>query len=190
MKKPEEVSIEYNSFYIRNKKIHLVFNIYTKSKNDISKYLTKLMSNYDKKFLILEKNNNKTAVFIFDDEKWLKTKSAISSTEDRYKKRIKFDKLPDAILNNISYVNYTSYIEGIFRNYLIQQNPKIFNNQKPSHLKIEYDSNSNSVFVSLKPQFRENIMASIMTKPEPKEIKRMGFDESVEAVLKARRIVG
>lgn len=193
MKQPEYVNIGYNNFYIKNKKLYLIYEVHTDSKEDISKLIIKLIPKEDRKYIKLDKWNKNKAVFVFDEQKWLSTESTSKPTETRFKERKRIAKLPSVILNNINSVNYTYYIESILKNELSdEKNGKLFGidygRKVASQVKIQYDSNSNSIFYTLKPQFRQNIMSSLATKKKPKEFKRMGFDDSVCTYLKGKKV--
>lgn len=206
MKSEVEISLEYETSYIRNKKLILIYNINTFSleQKELSKEdLEKRIKNYFKdKYIVLTSNTKKQAIYEFDPAKWLKDtiKSTIIDTPDRFEKKIKLGKVPTQVSNYANHVELDQIINGTFRNYL-EKNSKLKKSlinsmscaavePSLSYFAYRYDGYDNAIQITLKSEFRTNplilVKADAINKPH-KEIKKMGFDKSVYTILKIYR---
>lgn len=190
MKDTAEMSLEYNKTFIKNKKIFINFNIYSTTNDNLKKRIFNKLQK-DAMFFNIVKLNDKQVVFSFNDELWFdKSIKQLKETNDRFQKILTLNRLPYIILNNLNSYDISRYIIGAFRNYL-NKNKKIrekisnsvAQNISLSNYKFEFDGN---IIITLKPEFRHNIIAVLKSKKN-KELKKMDFDSSVYTILQCRR---
>lgn len=196
MKNDYEVTIEYDSYRIIDKKLCLIYNVNVTEFEEelkgssLKKELENLIPKKDKKFISVYKYDKKKVIYVFEANKWFDTSSKrIVATEDRYSKRIELKLLPTMVSNNISFVVSTKVVEESFRNYLIKNSDFrkkiqscIVKDDKLSHYTYQYDSNQSFILITLKPQFRTNILISIKRKKA--KLNKTNFDETVATILK------
>lgn len=197
-----ELSLEYDTSYIKNKKLILVYNInaFSVTNEEINKDdLTKRIKNFFKeKYIELKSNTKKQAIYEFDPNKWLKDTigNTIINTPDRFEKKIKLGLLPQQVSTYSNPVELDQIINGTFRNYLngnAKLKKALLNSMscviEPSlsYFSYRYDGYNNAIQVTLKSEFRTNPM--ILMKADDlnkshKEVKKMGFDQTVYTILK------
>lgn len=196
MKHNYEISMDYNTSKIIDKKLCLIFDVHITSfgeevkRSDLKKEIEKLIPKQDRRYINIYKYDTKKVFFIFDANKWFDDSSKrIVPTEDRYMKRLELKLLPTIVTNNVSFITSTSVVEQSFRNYLNKNSDfrkKIQNcivkNEKLVHYKFQYDSHASVIFITLKPQFRTNILLKLKTKKA--DFKKTNFDETVATLLK------
>ena len=197
-----QLKIDYNTSYIKDKKIYLVFDLETlvlteETKGKVSEIKDKLyekIPSEDKEFIEVGKETtNEKGIYIFDVEKWIKKtiKETVINTADRFEKKLKIGKLPALISIYVNQSLIDKVVLGSFRNYIEKNSKlkKILLNSLPgnfkslSYLRFEYDSYFNYINFSLLPELRINPLLYI-NKEERKKSKKMTFDESVYAILK------
>ena len=115
----------------------------------------------------------------------------IINTPDRFEKKIKIGNLPSLVENNTNPVILDQIVNGTFRN-LLNTDSKLKNKilksmselKEPliSYFLYKYDGSTNSIIISLKPEFRINPLLLIDNKPK-KEVSKMGFDKSVHTFI-------
>lgn len=196
MKHDFEVSIDYNTSKIIDKKLCLVFDVHITnfgekiSRSDLKAEIEKLIPKVDKKFIEIYKYDEKKVIFVFNANKWFDLSSKkIIPTEDRFIKRIELKLLPTMVSNNVSFLISTRVVEESFRNYL-EKNKEfrdkikncIVKDEKIIHYKFQYDSHASAIFITLKPQFRTNLMLTLKRKKA--DFKKTNFDETVATFLK------
>ena len=197
-----QLKIDYNTSYVKDKKIYLVFDLETlvlteETKGKVSEIKDKLyekIPSEDKEFIEVGKETtNEKGIYIFDVEKWIKRtiKETVINTADRFEKKLKIGKLPALISIYVNQSLIDKVVLGSFRNYIEKNSKlkKILLNSLPgnfkslSYLRFEYDSYFNYINFSLLPELRINPLLYI-NKEERKKSKKMTFDESVYAILK------
>ena len=197
-----QLKIDYNTSYVKDKKIYLVFDLETlvlieETKGKVSEIKDKLyekIPSEDKEFIEVGKETtNEKGIYIFDVEKWIKKtiKETVINTADRFEKKLKIGKLPALISIYVNQSLIDKVVLGSFRNYIEKNSKlkKILLNSLPgnfkslSYLRFEYDSYFNYINFSLLPELRINPLLYI-NKEERKKSKKMTFDESVYAILK------
>lgn len=195
-----ELSLEFDKTYIKKKKLIIEYNISSftldgeeASEKEFEKKLNALIQPSEKAYIKLISFKKKSAIYEFNPEVWLKKtmSNVITNTPDRFEKKIKIGSLPSLVENNTNPVILDQIVNGTFRN-LLNTDSKLKNKilksmselKEPliSYFLYKYDGNTNSIIISLKPEFRINPLLLIDNKPK-KEVSKMGFDKSVHTFI-------
>ena len=195
-----ELSLEFDKTYIKKKKLIIEYNISSftldgeeASEKEFEKKLNALIQPSEKAYIKLISFKKKSAIYEFNPEVWLKKtmSNVITNTPDRFEKKIKIGSLPSLVENNTNPVILDQIVNGTFRN-LLNTDSKLKNKilksmselKEPliSYFLYKYDGNTNSIIISLKPEFRINPLLLINNKSK-KEVSKMGFDKSVHTFI-------
>lgn len=195
-----ELSLEFDKTYIKKKKLIIEYNISSftldgeeASEKEFEKKLNALIQPSEKAYVKLISFKKKSAIYEFNPEVWLKKtmSNIITNTPDRFEKKIKIGSLPSLVENNTNPVILDQIVNGTFRN-LLNTDSKLKNKilksmpelKEPliSYFLYKYDGNTNSIIISLKPEFRINPLLLINNKSK-KEVSKMGFDKSVHTFI-------
>lgn len=195
-----ELSLEFDKTYIKKKKLIIEYNISSftldgeeASEKEFEKKLNALIQPSEKAYVKLISFKKKSAIYEFNPEVWLKKtmSNVITNTPDRFEKKIKIGSLPSLVENNTNPVILDQIVNGTFRN-LLNTDSKLKNKilksmselKEPliSYFLYKYDGNTNSIIISLKPEFRINPLLLINNKSK-KEVSKMGFDKSVHTFI-------
>ena len=195
-----ELSLEFDKTYIKKKKLIIEYNISSftldgeeASEKEFEKKLNALIQPSEKAYVKLISFKKKSAIYEFNPEIWLKKtmSNVITNTPDRFEKKIKIGSLPSLVENNTNPVILDQIVNGTFRN-LLNTDSKLKNKilksmpelKEPliSYFLYKYDGNTNSIIISLKPEFRINPLLLINNKSK-KEVLKMGFDKSVHTFI-------
>lgn len=200
-----DYSIDFNfiKYTIKNKKIHLNFSIdiiYIEDVKLTDKQIEKEVIKYfvnDIKYLEIFRLTKKEVELEFNIDKWYKDNisSGILDTPDKFEKKLKVNKLPITIVQNVEPYFINNYMDGSFRNYL-NNNPKLkklicssiktaVKELSLSYFKINFDGYSSCFNVSLKPEFRINPM--LFVKPIQHTHYKIDFDQAVKNKLNRRK---
>ena len=195
-----ELSLEFDKTYIKKKKLIIEYNISSftldgeeASEKEFEKKLNALIQPSEKAYVKLISFKKKSAIYEFNPEIWLKKtmSNIITNTPDRFEKKIKIGSLPSLVENNTNPVILDQIVDGTFRNLLntdlklknkILKSMSELNDPLISYFLYKYDGNSNSIIISLKPEFRINPLLLINSKSK-KEVSKMGFDKSVHTFI-------
>lgn len=195
-----ELSLEFDKTYIKKKKLIIEYNISSftldgeeASEKEFEKKLNALIQPSEKAYVKLISFKKKSAIYEFNPEVWLKKtmSNVITNTPDRFEKKIKIGSLPSLVENNTNPVILDQIVNGTFRN-LLNTDSKLKNKilksmselKEPliSYFLYKYDGNTNSIIISLKPEFRINPLLLINNKSK-KKVSKMGFDKSVHTFI-------
>ena len=195
-----ELSLEFDKTYIKKKNLIIEYNISSftldgeeASEKEFEKKLNALIQPSEKAYVKLISFKKKSAIYEFNPEVWLKKtmSNVITNTPDRFEKKIKIGSLPSLVENNTNPVILDQIVNGTFRN-LLNTDSKLKNKilksmpelKEPliSYFLYKYDGNTNSIIISLKPEFRINPLLLINNKSK-KEVSKMGFDKSVHTFI-------
>lgn len=195
-----ELSLEFDKTYIKKKNLIIEYNISSftldgeeASEKEFEKKLNALIQPSEKAYVKLISFKKKSAIYEFNPEIWLKKtmSNVIANTPDRFEKKIKIGSLPSLVENNTNPVILDQIVNGTFRN-LLNTDSKLKNKilksmpelKEPliSYFLYKYDGNTNSIIISLKPEFRINPLLLINNKSK-KEVSKMGFDKSVHTFI-------
>lgn len=196
MKRDFEINIEYDKIQIKNKNIYLIFNLNIygleekPSKEDIKKILNSKILKNDRQFITLDKFDYKQAVYFFDINKWFEKSisNELINTQDKFEKKLKIGKLPTMVLNYVNQMLIIDLVKSAFRNY-IETKSALKNNilkmvkviePSISYFKFDYNSYNGFMVISVKNEFRHNIIPKIIKE----ETKKINFDNTVRAILK------
>lgn len=196
MKRDFEINIEYDKTQIKNKKVYLVFNLNIygleekPSKEDIKKILNSKILKNDRQFIALDKFDYRQAIYYFDIDKWFERSisNELINTQDKFKKKLKIGKLPSTVLNYVNQSLIIELVKSSFRNYL-EKKPSLKNNilkmikgiePSISYFKFDYNSYHSFIIISVKNEFRHNIILKVIKE----ERKKIDFDNTVRELLK------
>jgi hypothetical protein len=196
MKRDFEINIEYDKTQIKNKNVYLVFNLNIygleekPSKEDIKKVLNSKILKNDRQFITLDKFDFKQAIYFFDINKWFEKSisNELINTPDKFEKKLKIGKLPSTILNYVNQSLIIDLVKSAFRNYLEKKSNlknnilKMVKGIEPaiSYFKFDYNSYHGFIIISVKNEFRYNIIPKIIKE----ETKKIDFDNTVRTLLK------
>ena len=168
------ININFNKYSIKENKIKLDYNLKVldfdkKESKELKRKIERIIPENDREYFKLEEFNTKKAIFEFDLNRWLKENvSDLRDTMDSCEKRVKLNRLPIVISQNIEPLKLEKIIESCFKTFILKNN-ELKNKLKTSvksvvkdlsipFFNFKYDGYDNSIKIALKPEFRANPM--------------------------------